>query len=84
MTQIFDNSILGDAVDCVLAVGIDGGESLVGILPVWREAEHLGEQAFGFERQPAVPEMVVAHIGAVALFRALDNGHEITPFTSSR
>ena len=51
--------------DGVLALQADPGEAGQGIIPIFRETEHHGQQALGFEGDGLIPQVVIAHDGVI-------------------
>ena len=49
----------------ILALSIDPSQPRQGVIPIFREAQHLGQQALGLERQALVPQVIVAHDGVI-------------------
>ena len=65
--------------DRVDLLAVDLGQAAQGIIPVLRQRQHLGEQSLRLQRQAAVPQMVVAHDGIIAVAFDPKHRHGIGP-----
>jgi hypothetical protein len=54
-----------DAVQTVLATD---GQPFQAVIPIVRQGEHIGQQSLGFQGQPLILQVVVAHNGVVDVF----------------
>ena len=75
--------LLQGGADAVRALLADFGQAPGGVVPVLRQGQHHGEQPFGFQRQPRIPQVVVGHHRVVSGFFNAKYRHVITSFRRS-
>ena len=75
--------LLQGEADAVRALFADFGQASGGVVPVLRQGQHHGEQPFGFQGQPRIPQVVVGHHRVVAGFLNAKYRHSITSFRRS-
>ena len=64
--------------DGVFTLQADSGEASQGIIPIFRETEHLGQQALCLEGEGLVPQVIVAHDGVILGAFHTKNCHNIS------
>ena len=50
------------------AIPAPGCQPFQAVIPIVRQGEHIGQQSLGFQGQPLIPQVVVAHNGVVDVF----------------
>ena len=69
--------------DSVLALQADAGEAGQGIIPIFRETKHQGQQALCLEGDGLIPQVVIAHDGVILGAFYSKNCHNILLLYSS-
>ena len=75
--------LLQGGANAVRALLADLRQAPGGVVPVLRQGQHHGEQPFGFQRQPRIPQVVVGHHRVIAGFLNAKYRHGITSFRRS-
>ena len=75
--------VLQSGSDVVRALLADVRQAPGGVIPVLRQRQHHGEQPFGFQGQPCIPQVVVGHHRVVAGFLNAKYRYGITSFRRS-
>lgn len=76
--------LLQGGTDAVRTLLADFGQASGDVVPVLWQGQHHGEQPFGFQRQPRIPQVVVGHYRIVAVFFNAKYRHHITSFRRSK